>query len=71
MKNMLVALNTIIDDLFSVGTQRVQLFETVSKMLNGTCELVFQFFPQSVDCDRYLITKSFPPRQARQFMQTR
>ena len=44
MKNMLVTLNVIIDDLFSVGTQRVPLFETVNKMLAGTCEKCFALF---------------------------
>ena len=35
LKNILAILIAIVDDLFSVGNQRVQLFETVSKILSG------------------------------------
>ena len=36
LKNILATLTVIVEDLFSVGNQRLQLFETVSKILSGT-----------------------------------
>ena len=34
-KNILATLTAIVDDLFSVGTQRVQMFETALEILSG------------------------------------
>ena len=47
LKTILATLTAIVDDLFSVGNQRLQLFETVLKILSGS--VVFDF------CDNVMV----------------
>ena len=37
LKNILAILIAIVDDLFSVGNQRLKLFDAVMKILSGIC----------------------------------
>ena len=39
LKNVLATLTAIVDDLFSVGNQRVELFKIVLEILSGICTI--------------------------------